>query len=86
MTKHAKALAKLCAKPPPADLKWDDLKMVLTHLGYDMFKGAGSRRKFFHREMNALIICHEPHPSPSVDKGCIADVVDHLRAHGFIKD
>lgn len=84
MSKHEKALAKLCAKPPPADLKWGELVGVLEHLGYEVLKGAGSRRKFYHKAKNLLICCHEPHPTPSVDKGCIADVVEHLRLYGFI--
>ncbi|MES2298832.1 MAG: type II toxin-antitoxin system HicA family toxin [Pseudomonadota bacterium] len=84
MSKHAKALAKLCAKPSPADLKWDELKATLEHFGYKMFKGAGSRRKFYHKERDALIICHQPHPSPNVDKRCVADIAAHLKARGFI--
>jgi predicted RNA binding protein YcfA (HicA-like mRNA interferase family) len=86
MSKHAKALAKLGAASPPANLKWDELKALLEHLGYTMLKGAGSRRKFYHREKEALIICHRPHPSPNVDKGCVADVATHLKAHGFIRE
>jgi len=27
---------------------------------------------------------HLPDPSPNVDKGCIADVVEHLKSNGFI--
>jgi predicted RNA binding protein YcfA (HicA-like mRNA interferase family) len=84
MSKHQKALDKLCATPPPADIKWQDLKAVLEHLGYVLLKNTGSRRKFYHEEKKALIICHEPHPTPNVDKGCVADVVEHLRAKGFI--
>jgi predicted RNA binding protein YcfA (HicA-like mRNA interferase family) len=84
MAKHRKTLEKLCARPPSADIKWDELKSILEHLGYTMLKGSGSRRKFFHKEKNALIICHVPHPSPNVDKGCIADVVEHLKTNGFI--
>lgn len=84
MAKHRKALEKLCATPPSADIKWDELKSVLEHLGYTMLKGSGSRRRFFHQAKNALIICHAPHPSPDVDKGCIADVIDHLKTNGFI--
>lgn len=84
MAKHRKALEKLCATPPPADIKWDELKSVLEHLGYTMLKGSGSRRKFYHQGKNALIICHAPHPSPDVDKGCIADVIEHLKTNGFI--
>lgn len=84
MSKHQKALQRLCAKPPPSDFTWSELKTVLEQLDYAMLKNSGSRRKFVHRRTKALIICHEPHPAPNVDKGCIAAVVDHLRANGFI--
>lgn len=84
MTKHQKALAKLMISPTPANIKWEELKGILEHLGYTMLSGGGSRRKFFHARKNVLIICHAPHPSPDVDKGCIADVVEHLKRNGFI--
>ena len=84
MSKHQKALERLCATPPASDIKWQELKGVLEHLGYTMLKNSGSRRKFFHHEKKALIICHQPHPSPNVDKGCIADVIEHLKTNGFI--
>lgn len=67
MSRHRKALERLCANPPAQDIKWQELKGVLEHLGYVMLKNSGSRRKFYHEEKKALIICHEPHPSPNVD-------------------
>lgn len=84
MSKQEKALQKLCTVPPAADIKWAELKSVLEHLGYKMQPNSGSRRKFYHPEKKALICCHQPHPSPNVDKGCIADVIEHLKAYGFI--
>ena len=84
MSKHQKAIDRLCVTPPPADIKWQELKGVLEHLGYALLKNTGSCRKFYHEGKKALIICHEPHPTPNVDKGCVADVVEHLRANGFI--
>lgn len=84
MSKHKKALDRLRAKPPAADIKWDELKAVLEHLGYEMLKNSGSRRKFVHTKTKDLIICHEPHPSPDVGKACITDVVAHLEANGLI--
>lgn len=84
MSKHDKNLAKLCATPPPSDYKWDDLVSVLTHLGYKKLNNGGSRRKFYHSGKDLLIVCHEPHPNPNVDKGCIVDVVEHLKANGVI--
>ena len=84
MSKHDKFRERLCARPIPADIEWTELKRFLEHLGYQMLKGRGSRRKFFHRGKNALIICHEPHPRPTIDKGCIAYIVDHLKLHQLI--
>lgn len=84
MGKQEKTLDKLRATRPPANLKWSELRAVLIHLGYSELKGGGSRRKFYHQGKNALIICHEPHPAPDVDKACISDIVEHLRQHGFI--
>lgn len=85
MSRHEKTLAKLRAKPPAADLKWDALKSLLLHLGFELLNGSGSRRKFYHRARNLLIICHEPHPSPNVDKGCVADVAERLKQYGWIE-
>lgn len=84
MSKHSKALAKIATSPPPSSFKWDELKALLEHLGYSVLHGSGARRKFYHKEKDLLIICHQPHPSPDVDKGCIAGVVDHLKTNGFI--
>jgi predicted RNA binding protein YcfA (HicA-like mRNA interferase family) len=84
MTQHQKALEKLCAKPPPTDVSWRELKSVLEHLGYDMLTNSGSRRKFVHRESRALIICHEPHPNSIVHRACVVDVVEHLKNQGLI--
>ena len=85
MSKHDKTLARMQAKPVPANVTWDEMSAMLKHLGYVVVKGRGSRRKFYHAAKNALIICHEPHPEPTVDKGCVAGVVEHLTSYGFIK-
>ena len=88
MSKHEKTLARLITTPTPADIKWDELTGILKYLGYEELKKSktgGSRRKFYHKEKDVLICCHKPHPSPDVVKGCISDVVEHLRIHGFIK-
>jgi len=85
MSKRLKALEKLCASPTPSNIKWSELKKILEHLGYTMQKNSGSRRKFYNAEKDLLISCHEPHPLPDVDKGCVADIVEHLRFNGFIE-
>lgn len=84
MSKYKKTLAKLSATPPPANIKWEELQNLLTSLGYKMLTGSGSRRKFYHKEQDDLIILHCPHPSPDVDKGAISDVISHLKAKRFL--
>jgi len=85
MSKHDKTLLRLSAKPTPADIKWDELTGLLMHLGYTLLNNKGSRRKFHNSAKDDLIICHEPHGSANVDKGCVNDVAEHLRECNFIK-
>lgn len=84
MAAYKKTLEKMARVPTPSDVKWSDLSSALIHIGYQEISGAGSRVKFYHKGKDALICCHKPHPSPEVDKGCIADVVNHLKEHKFI--
>ena len=89
MSKSEKLLARLLKKPPPSDFTWDELCAVLKGLGYRQLKQGktgGSRRKFFNDEKVLLISCHEPHPRSEVDKGCLAEVAEHLKTNGFIKE
>lgn len=89
MSKHDKTLERMRRRPPPSDLTWDSMVALLLSLGYKPLKTGttgGSRRKFFHKDKNALILCHEPHPQTTVDKGCVKDVVEHLTTYGFLGD
>ncbi|MCH1907972.1 hypothetical protein MKP15_04190 [Stenotrophomonas sp. Y6] len=89
MSKHDKTLERMRRRPPPSDVSWDAMAALLESLGYRPLKAGktgGSRRKFYNKEKDALICCHEPHSPAKVDKGCVADVVDHLTTYGFIKD
>ena len=61
-------------------------RVFLSIYGFKMLKNSGSRRKFHHAERDVLIICHEPHPSPEVDRGCIVDVAETLKANGFVEN
>ena len=85
MGKHDKTLARMSKKPTPSDIAWKDMEAALKHLGYEVVRGRGSRSKFYHKQKNLLISCHEPHPQPDVDKGCVADIVEHLRNNGFLE-
>lgn len=84
MSKHEKLLKKICAQPAPKDIKWEELKTVLEHLGYRMLNGAGSRRKFVHQTTKSLIMVHEPHPAPEVKAYALKQVVEQLREQGLL--
>lgn len=84
MSKQSKTLARIYRKPPAADIKWDDLRALLKSLGYELIMSSGgSRRKFYNRTTDALISCHEPHPSPDIGRGTASDIAAHLREKGI---
>lgn len=81
--KHDKLRDKLKLRPPPSDVRWDELVALLESYGYKKLNGKGSRRKFHEPHSDALIICHEPHPSPVMDKGAIVAIDEHLGNRGL---
>ena len=85
MSKQEKLLRRIVAKPVPSTVRWSELIIFLKGLGYELHTNNGSRRKFFNKSLNRLIICHEPHPHDLVDKACISDVVEHLIENGLIE-
>jgi len=85
MAKHEKFFEKLQSLPTPVNIKWTDLRAALESVVYELITGSGSRRKFFNRRIDALISCHEPHPSPEVGRRCIREIVAHLEMHGLLK-
>jgi len=84
MSRHEKLILKLKTKPTPTDVKWDELKLVLKHLGYEMLANKDSRRKFVHLESKEIISLHEPHPQPEVKAYVIKQVVEQLQMSGRI--
>ncbi len=84
MSRHENTLSKIQSKPVPSGVKWKELTGLLKYLGYKIVKSGGSRRKFYNKEKDALICCHEPHPQSTVDKGCIRNVVKHLKEKNII--
>ncbi len=87
MSRHEKRLKKMASRPIPSDIKWSDLQGMLISMGYESVKcgkTGGSRRKFFNKEKNSLILCHEPHNPAVVDKGCVKDVVQILKEVGLV--
>jgi predicted RNA binding protein YcfA (HicA-like mRNA interferase family) len=84
MSRQEKLIQKLTAIPTPSDVKWDELKAILKHLGYEMLNNKGSRRKFVHNKTKEIISLHEPHPQPEVKVYAIKQVVEQLKMSGKI--
>ena len=84
MSKHSKTLEKLLRSPTPSDIRWSDLVSLMSSFGYLVLNGNGSRRKFFHPETKHILICHEPHPGPHVQKYAIEQIVQGLTQQGLI--
>ena len=57
----------------------------MTALGFDIEKSSGSGRKFIHRETEAILFIHEPHPSKVLKPYQVRDAVTLLEREGFIQ-
>ncbi|WP_101776429.1 type II toxin-antitoxin system HicA family toxin [Pasteurella oralis] len=62
MSRADKLLEKLKKEPPPKDFTWNELRSLLTNLGFEEKQGTGSRVKFVHSNLKYPISLHKPHP------------------------
>ena len=85
MAQAEKLLEKLRAKPTPNDFRWDELVVVLRHLGYVMLANKGSRRRFYNQEKDDMIQLHQPHPGSEVRPCYIKEIREKLEEMGLIK-
>lgn len=84
MSKHDRTIAALKKRPVPSNIRWDDVVSLLESKGFVLLTGRGSRRKFFNKDKDILIICHEPHPQSVIDKGCAKDICEKLEDNKII--
>ena len=84
MAQVQKVIERMKAKPTPNNIKWDELVLVLKHLGYKVMMNSGSRRKFHNAERNNLISLHKPHPGNEVKACYISAVRETLEEIGLI--
>ncbi|HIF9111639.1 hypothetical protein UB37_19660 [Photobacterium iliopiscarium] len=80
MGKQEKLEAKLLTRPK--DFTWSELESLLGRLGFDLIKGKGSRRKFYHKDSKILINLHEPHPEKVLKRYMIDQVIEKLEELG----
>jgi hypothetical protein len=82
MSKQEKLLAKLLNKQ--AGFTWPELVSLLKGLGFGQIEGEGSRVKFSNGNPQAMINLHKPHPGNELKAYVKRQVVEHLKAGGFI--
>lgn len=80
MVKQEKLKARLLTRPK--DFTWSDLESLLGNLSFELLKGKGSRRKFYHAEKKILINLHEPHPDKILKRYVIDQVIEKLQEFG----
>ncbi len=66
MATAEKIIARIRAHPTPTNIKWNELTLVLKHLGYRVLNNDGSRRRFHHARLDHVICLHRPHPGNEV--------------------
>lgn len=84
MSKYDKLLKRLLSKP--TDFEWSEAVTVLTHFGFEIVSGSGSRRKFKHSKTGSLIILHEPHPKRIMKQYAVDIIVTALKEGGFLSE
>ena len=82
MTKAEKMLAKL--KNANSTFVWSDLVTLLNQLGYEKKEMAGSRVRFFHPELDNMILLHKPHPENTIKGGALKSVKLTLKQEGLL--
>ena len=83
VSKQEKLLRRIASKP--TDLTWSELVSLMTALGFEVEKASGSGRKFIHSQSHATLFIHEPHPSKVLKAYQVRDVLQLLKAEGFIQ-
>ena len=58
----------------------------MESLEFEVLRGSGSRRKFKHKETNAIIILHKPHPQKIMKLYAIDEIIKILKEGGLLNE
>ena len=64
---------------------WQQVKRLLTLLGYKEIQGSGSRVRFVNKDLTPkIIMLHKPHPTNEIGYGCAKYLIQTLEniVHG----
>jgi hypothetical protein len=74
--KQQKTLLLIFEKPTRSDIRYEDLKSVLTAIGARIGEGRGSRVRFEYGSFSVHI--HKPHPQKGLPKYSVELIRDFL--------
>ena len=78
--KHQRTLARVFARPTPADIRWTDIEAMLLAAGVEVAERAGSR--VLLKKGAERMIVHRPHPGPGTGRATVRDIAAFLEAAG----
>jgi len=77
MSTYQKTLNKFLKQPPRKDLTFQDLKIILSGLGFTMQEREGSRVAFI-KEGEDPISLHKPHPGNEIKTYMVKQLQEHI--------
>lgn len=63
---------------------YKDLVVLLNQLGYEKQEMAGSRIRFYHTQIQSMILLHRPHPENEIKGGALRAVKQTLKQEGLL--
>lgn len=82
MSRFEKLLLKFLSRP--RDFTYNELKKVLSGLGYTEQQGVGSRVVIFNEQLKHNIKLHKPHPGNILKRYQIDLVIDELKSNDLL--
>ena len=78
--KHRNTLEAIYSRPVSGTIRWQDIESLFVALGAEVSERAGSRIGVCL--FDEVRVFHRPHPSPTTDKGAVANIRKWLEGHG----
>ena len=82
MTRSEKLISRFLSRPK--DFSYNELKRLLSGLGYTELQGSGSRVVFSNKKLKHSIKLHKPHPGRIMKQYQIDLVINELQSKQLI--
>jgi len=56
----------------------------MTHFGYELIQGDGSKAKFFNKDKRSLLLIHKPHNPKTLRPYQVKEIVAKLKEDGYL--